>query len=484
LPHHNVDILLFCKCFLSAVQPGNWSLSQTSPLGAVFIRWDCYSSSNGSWSVTPLPNINDSIILPINSSIACVALYNVSGLPPAPQLALLALLPEAFNGSMPKLQAIQSNTSNSTCEKNPSTRWAPPNVMITSPGRGWCGAGATPNGTIPAGNYTLVATTPGGTAFARWDCYNIITGNATALNVTANNTIVLELGASVTCVATYTLEQAVPQLALLSQLPAAYNGTATPALTASPDGVGPSCIRSPSARIDANITITAPGSAGLCGAPGDLQARSYSLGQAATPPNTTFDRWQCYSVSGSSFTLLNLTAPNTVELNAGGLTTCVALYTMTVLPTQSQLSLLSQVNAPAGFPYAGSGAQLSAVGPGNSNCSKAPSELVSSTVNATAPGPAGQCTAANSMAAGRYNLSQVAPFGTVFVHWECYNVTGGTAGAALVADSVSIVANDIWTCIARECLKTSLLCNLELQCVSKLQEHVLALVATRLFCSF
>jgi hypothetical protein len=429
-----------------------------SPQGTVFSGWDCYSfnASNGSLSTpAPLPNITETILIPANTSMACVAVYNASSISGPAQLALLALLPEAYNGSTPNLQAIDANTSNLACEENPSTRWAPPNVTITSPSDGWCGAGSFSNGSIPAGSYTLVAITPVVTTFARWECYNISAGNVTAMNATANNatnsssaTFGLELGASVTCVAVFTLEQPLSQLALLSQLPAAYNGTATPSLTAFPDGVGSACVKSPSVRIDANISITAPGSAGLCGTDGSMAAGNYSLGQALAPANNTFDRWQCYSVNSTNSTLLNLTAPSTVELQRGTVIPCVAVYTLQLGPLQ--LSLLSQVNAAPGFPYTGSGGRLTALGPSNSSCSKLPSDLVSSTVNATTPGPGGQCGAANLAAAGQYNLTQVAPNGTIFVRWECYNVTGGSAGTPLVADSVNVLSNEVWTCIARK----------------------------------
>jgi hypothetical protein len=114
-----------------------------------------------------------------------------------------------------------------------------------------------------------------------------------------------------------------------------------------------------------------------------------------------------------------------------------------------QLSLLSEVSAPAGFPYTGVGASLIAVGPANSNCTKAPSTLVSGTVNATAPGAGGLCSAVGSPV-GQYNLTQQPPAGTTFVRWECFNVAGGAAGAPQLGASVNLVLNDVWTCIASE----------------------------------
>jgi hypothetical protein len=433
----------------SCPQPGNWTLYQvnTNPLIA-FDHWDCYSLNNstGNWSNTPIPNITDTITLPRGSSMACVAQYIV--LPPVPRLALLARLPDAYTGSTPRLQAVNLNSSVLVCEKN-TTRWAPPNATVTSPGDGWCGSGTPPNGTVPAGSYSVNATAPVGTVFSRWECYNVLTGNATAINVTAaamNSAIFsLPLGSAVTCVAVYDI---LPRLALLAQLPSSYTGSATPDLAAAlPTSDGSQtlvCTKSPSARIGGNTSITTPGTAGLCNTAGTVAAGNYSLGHTMVPPGTVFSRWECYSISGSNSTQLNMSTPSNVDLQLNAVVTCVAVYQM--LP---QLSLLSQVNAPVGFPYVGSGGNLTAVGPSSSSCNKAQSSLVSSTVNATSPGAGAQCGASAS-AVGQYNLTQQAPAGTTFVRWECYNVTGGTAGVPALGPSVNIVLNEMWTCIASE----------------------------------
>lgn len=431
-------------------QPGNWTLYQVNPNPLIaFTGWACYSlnSSSGNWSSTPLPNITDTITLLRGSSTACVAQYIV--LPPMPRLALLARLPDIYTGSTPRLQATDANTSTLTC--NTTTRWAPSNnITVTSPGDGLCGAGSPSNGTVPVGTYNVTAALAAAAIFARWECYNISTGNATAINVTAagnSAAFSLPLGSAVTCVAVYDV---LPRLALLAQLPAAYNDTAMPLLAAT--GNLQQCIKFPSARLDANnVSIAAPGSGGLCNSDttGTMAVGSYGLGAPNEQGATVFAGWQCYNISNSNATLLNMTVPPSIELQLNAVMTCVAVFQM-----KPQLALLSQVNAPAGFPYSGTGAALLAAGP--KNCSKPQSSLVSGTVNATSPGTGGQCPAAN-VAVGQYMLSQTPPAGTTFKAWECYNVANGSAGAPASGNNVTLALNDVWTCIASE-WRLQLLC--------------------------
>jgi hypothetical protein len=429
------------------LQPGNWTLSQVAPFGTALERWDCYSlnTTTGNWSTTPIPNITDSVLLVRGISTACVAQYIV--LPLVPRLALLSWFPEGVNSTTPRLQALNTVTNNSACDENPSTRWAPPNVTVTSPGDGWCGAG-TPSGVILAGNYSINATLSPtvGTSFARWDCYNISTGSAVPINITVTGAgiaaLSLPLGSAVTCVAVYDV---FPRLALLSQYPAAYTATTTSTLSANL-GPDPVCPKSPSGRIGVNnATIVAPGPAGLCGTTGSVPPANYSLGQTFPPAGTTFIRWECNSVSNGNSTLINMTAtPNNIDLRLNAVVTCVAVYQL--LP---QLSLLSQVAAPSGMPYSGPGGNLTAVGPSSSSCNKATSDLVSATVNVTSPGAAAQCGAAGT-AVGQYNLTQIEPTGTAFVRWECYSVSGSssTAITLITPSAVQLQLDAVVTCLA------------------------------------
>jgi hypothetical protein len=300
---------------------------------------------------------------------------------------------------------------------------------------------------VAAGRYSLIALEPpSATVFARRECYNIHTGNATVVDVTTlsagTSAVNLPLGSTVTCVAVYDV---FPRLALLSWYPAAYTAANTSTLAAGVSGRGLACVTSPSARVGVNnASITAPGAAGLCGVTGAVAPAHYSFGQTNTPLGTSLSHWECYSINRGTATLLTMTSASSAELRLNTVVTCIAVYGL--LP---QLSLLSHVAAPAAMPYSQLGGNLTAVGPSNSNCSKPQSDLVSARVNVTSPGVGAQC-GATAVAVGQYTLSQVAPAGTMFLRWECYNITGGSEGTPLIGARITIMLNELWTCVASE----------------------------------
>jgi hypothetical protein len=75
--------------------------------------------------------------------------------------------------------------------------------------------------------------------------------------------------------------------------------------------------------------------------------------------------------------------------------------------------------------YTGDTANLRAVSL-NDTCIQEPSPRLSSNVTVVNPGP-GLCNVDGSVQPGKYNLTQAPPPGTVFLRWECSDVTTGVA---------------------------------------------------------
>ena len=113
-------------------------------------------------------------------------------------------------------------------------------------------------------------------------------------------------------------------------------------------------------------------------------------------------------------------------------------------PVQPKLALLSEFPAS----YSGSTANLTATGP-TDTCTEAPSTRLAGAVTIVAPG-AGVCFTDGTVDGGLYNLTAVAPAGTVFVGWTCYDTTSGTAGAGVPGGSTTLPpnTNTTTTCVA------------------------------------
>jgi hypothetical protein len=250
---------------------------------------------------------------------------------------------------------------------------------------------------------------------------------------------------SVTCVAVFDYQPA-PRLALISQFPQEYNGQ-TANLSAVASAISSVCIKAPSPRLGQNgVTVTQPG-AGNCGnGTGIVPPGTYTLAQSA-PKGTEFDRWDCYDISSG-----NATNPQDIDdvvLDANDAVTCVAVYIMKIQP---KLALMSQ------FPdsYNGTIANLTAVLTANSaeNCTKAPSpRLNQNGVTVLQPGPA-RCNTDGTMEPGSYALGQVAPTGTTFQRWDCYDITSGSAVGPQSGNTVVLSGNTSISCVAIYVLPT------------------------------
>jgi hypothetical protein len=90
-------------------------------------------------------------------------------------------------------------------------------------------------------------------------------------------------------------------------------------------------------------------------------------------------------------------------------------------PVLPKLALISQFPAN----YTGDTANLRAVSL-NDICIEEPSARLGGNVTVVSPGP-GLCNGDGSVQPGAYNLTQTPPSGTVFLRWECSDVTSGTA---------------------------------------------------------
>jgi hypothetical protein len=49
---------------------------------------------------------------------------------------------------------------------------------------------------------------------------------------------------------------------------------------------------------------------------------------------------------------------------------------------------------------------------------------------------------------GTYTLSNTVPAPTAFSHWECYNITSGSAVGPVNATNITLAVANSWTCIA------------------------------------
>jgi hypothetical protein len=95
-----------------------------------------------------------------------------------------------------------------------------------------------------------------------------------------------------------------------------------------------------------------------------------------------------------------------------------------------------------------SAANLTALAASDS-CTKAPSPRQGfDNVTVLQPGP-GQCGVTGFVDQGQYTLNQSAPTGTVFVGWECYDITLGVAqGPISMTDKVTLTGNKSVSCVA------------------------------------
>jgi hypothetical protein len=191
------------------VQPGTYTLDEgKAPKDTVFKRWECYNITLG---VQGTPVIVESITLAGNSSVTCVAVFDLL---PLPKLALISQYPPGYGGKPANLSATSDS---STCEKAPSQELNKNNVTITQPGPAMCN-----NGTMPVGTYDLEATAPAGLEFNRWVCYDVLNTTSFVVRNPDAQKVLLERDDIVTCVAEFIQK---PQLALTSRFPDNYNGT-------------------------------------------------------------------------------------------------------------------------------------------------------------------------------------------------------------------------------------------------------------------
>jgi hypothetical protein len=268
---------------------------------------------------------------------------------------------------------------------------------------------------MQTGTYILGQTSPVGTAFSHWECYNVT--NGTASQPMNGSSITVPLASSLTCVAVYTVMNVLPnpKLALLSQYPAAYPATgATANLTAAGTGaVTASCVEAPSQRSYGFMNVTAPG-AGFCFEHGTVAPGKYILTQAPAP-GTLFERWLCYDIING--TVSSPANGSSIMLALNTSVTCVAEYAL--LPTRPKLALLSD------FPpyYIGPSGNLTAFTAGET-CQKFPSPRVNATANVTVvhsnDGSCGNSSTFGTFPAGNYTLSQVGT--TLFPCCACLHV--------------------------------------------------------------
>jgi hypothetical protein len=134
-------------------------------------------------------------------------------------------------------------------------------------------------------------------------------------------------------------------------------------------------------------------------------------------------------------------------LNSNDTITCVAVYVLVSSPAPSPAPLPT-LGLVSNFPenYTGPSANLTADG-NQQDCQQAPSPILGSpNVTIVSPG-AGMC-GVDGMPPGPYNLTQVAPPGTRFDGWACYNVTGNTSTIIGTDPSVLLMNADAVTCVA------------------------------------
>lgn len=118
------------------------------------------------------------------------------------KLALISSFPPEYAGTVGANLAAYDEGGSSICIKSPSPRLGVNNITLLNPGSGSCGGGVG----VVALRYTLAQYQPAGTAFARWECSDVISG--TALPIQGNSSVTLAANLSVTCVAVYTMAAA------------------------------------------------------------------------------------------------------------------------------------------------------------------------------------------------------------------------------------------------------------------------------------
>jgi hypothetical protein len=173
------------------VPPGTYTLAQSAPKGTEFERWDCYDISSGN---ATNPQDVDDITLENSDAVTCVAVYSLII---QPQLALTSQFPDGYNGPTANLTAVAPNVDN--CTKAPSPHVGQNGVTVVQPGPGRCNE----DGSMQPGTYQLGESTPAGTVFQRWECYDVT--NGTAQGPVNGTTVVLSGSAFKSCVAVYAL---------------------------------------------------------------------------------------------------------------------------------------------------------------------------------------------------------------------------------------------------------------------------------------
>jgi hypothetical protein len=101
------------------------------------------------------------------------------------------------------------------------------------------------------------------------------------------------------------------------------------------------------------------------------------------------------------------------------------------------------------------GASLTATGPSSSTCTKNPSVKLTDVITVTSPG-GGWCGGSSTTtlaAAGTYVLTATGVQGTLLSQFQCYNISSGSAGVPVnvaAGGSITLQANEVWTCAAGE----------------------------------
>ena len=118
------------------------------------------------------------------------------------------------------------------------------------------------------------------------------------------------------------------QLALLSALPAGYEG---PGANVTAVGANGGCAKTPAPQLSEDVTAQQPGD-GVCGGDDVLAPGTYNLTQEA-PPGTTFLRWDLYNATDGTF-LDSLSDP-VISLQLDDAVTVVAVFSSPDLPSPS-----------------------------------------------------------------------------------------------------------------------------------------------------
>ncbi|WIA38755.1 hypothetical protein OEZ86_002048 [Tetradesmus obliquus] len=352
-----------------------------------------------------------------------------------PRLALISSFPPGYNGQSANLRADESNDKDS-CVKPLSPKLNVNNVTVLQPGPGQC-AGANNSGFMVPGSYDLdEGNPPTGTTFIGWQCYNTTSGTQGPPLPLTDLSVDVTGNSSITCVASFAV-MAPPKLALISQFPAEYKGP-TANLSAVASAISSVCVKPFSPRLDLNnVTVTQPGPGNCGNGDGIVPPGVYTLSQSA-PKGTEFDRWDCWDISSGTAT--NPQDIDAVTLEIADAVTCVAVYTLSVMP---KLALISQ------FPdgYNGPTANLTAVSLADS-CSEAPSQrLGKDNVTVLQPGLA-RCNDDGLMEPGNYQLNQSAALGTIFQRWECFDITSGFVQGGTPGNNVVLTGAMSMTCVA------------------------------------